>query len=924
MIAIGKIFFFVLTLLALNATAQTAANISLAGNWAFKIDSLNEGETSAWYNKPAVFFSQQIKLPGTMDDAGFGNRTNIKPELTRAVMLHLLRKVSYTGAAWYQKEITIPTGWDKKHISFFLERVIWQTNIWVDGKKINEMGESLVAPHTFNLSNYLKPGKHIITLRIDNSRKYDISLGTANFAQAYTDDTQIIWNGVIGKIELRSTSKIYLENLQVFPEAKENIIKVVSTINNSLDKTTKGSIYLSAANGATKFTASSLNITLNPGVNEITSFIKTSSALKKWDEFNPALYSLNVSVKSAEGNDVSTTSFGVRTVSTTDAHLQINNRSLFLRGTLECSIFPKLGHAPMEKNGWIKVFQTAKNYGLNHLRFHSWCPPAAAFEVADEMGFYLQIELPAWTLKIGQDKLADDFLKAEAKRIIQYYGNHPSFCFWSMGNEMQGNMQWLSDEVMALKAIDKRRLYTTTTFTFEEGFGKSPVPADDYFVTQYTKKGWVRGQGIFDTEAPSFNKDYTTAVDSLPVPLITHEIGQYAVYPNMSEIGKYTGVLKPVNFIAVKNDLIKKNLLTRANDFTQASGKLAVLLYKEEIERALKTRGASGFQLLDLHDFPGQGTALVGILDAFWESKGLITPNEFRNFCSPVVPLIRFDKATYTNNETFTASVEVANFSTASIKKAFVNWQISTESKQVIAKGKFGPSTIGIGNGITLGNITAVLNKISTAQKLTLTVSIDSTNYSNNWNIWVYPKKLPKINSEVVFTTDFTTAINALNEGKTVLLNPGKEKINGVEGKFVQVFWSPVHFPNQPGTMGLLINPAHSAFANFPTDEFTNWQWWDLCKNSTTLVLDSIGINPSAIVLRDIDNFFKNRNMASIIEAKVGKGKLLLCTMDIQHDLEKRPVAAQLKYSLLQYMEGNKFNPVTNLNENNLKKIIKQ
>ncbi|MBC7627439.1 glycoside hydrolase family 2 TIM barrel-domain containing protein, partial [Ferruginibacter sp.] len=593
------------------------------------------------------------------------------------------------------------------------------------------------------------------------------------------------------------------------------------------------------------------------------------------------------------------------------------------RGTLECSIFPKLGHAPMEKNGWRKVFQTAKTYGLNHLRFHSWCPPAAAFEVADELGFYLQIELPAWTYKIGQDKLADNFLQAEAKRIIQYYGNHPSFCFWSMGNEMQGNMQWLSDEVMALKAIDKRRLYTTTTFTFEEGFGKWPVPADDYFITQYTKKGWVRGQGIFDTEAPSFNKDYTSAMDSLPVPLITHEVGQYAVYPNMKEVSKYTGVLKPVNFIAVKNDLIKKNLLSLANDFTKASGKLAVLLYKEEIERALKTHDISGFQLLDLHDFPGQGTALVGILDAFWESKGLITPDKFREFCSSVVPLVRFQKATYTNDETFSASVEVANFSTAAIKQASVSWQIATNDKQIIAKGRWTPSTIEIGNGITLGNITASLNKISTAQKLTLTVSIENTNYTNSWNIWVYPRKLPQENSAVVFTADYTEAINALNEGKTVLLNPAKEKINGVEGKFVQVFWSPVHFPNQPGTMGLLVNPAHPAFAHFPTDEYTNWQWWDLCKNSTTLVLDSVGINPSAIVLRDIDNFFKNRNMASIIEAKVGKGKLLLCTMDIEHDLEKRPVAAQLKYSLLQYMGGNKFNPVTNLNENNLKKIIK-
>ena len=419
-----------------------------------------------------------------------------------------------------------------------------------------------------------------------------------------------------------------------------------------------------------------------------------TGVIKHWDEFNPALYKLNAALKSADGNNAATTSFGFRTINNSGASLQINNRPLFLRGTLECNIFPKQGHAPMEKNEWLKVFQTAKSYGLNHLRFHSWCPPAAAFEVADELGFYLQVELPVWSLKIGKDKSADDFLRDEAKRIIKYYGSHPSFCLLSMGNEMQGNMQWLSDEVMALKAIDKRRLYTNTTFTFKEGYGKWPVAADDYFVTQYTKKGWVRGQGIFDTDVPSFNKDYTAAVDSLPVPLIIHEVGQYAVYPNMREIEKYTGVLKATNFIAVKNDLVKKNLLPLADDFTKASGKLAVLLYKEEIERALKTRGASGFQLLDLHDFPGQGTALVGILDAFWESKGLITPNGFRKFCSPVVPLIRFDKVTYTNDETFRASVEVANFSSAAIKHAAVIWQLITENKQVIAKGKFSPSPL--------------------------------------------------------------------------------------------------------------------------------------------------------------------------------------------------------------------------------------
>ena len=241
----------------------------------------------------------------------------------------------------------------------------------------------------------------------------------------------------------------------------------------------------------------------------------------------------------------------------------------------------------------------------------------------------------------------------------------------------------------------------------------------------------------------------------------------------------------------------------------------------------------------------------------------------------------------------------------------------------LISNGKFSVSKIDIGNGITIGNITASLNKITSAQKLTIAVSIENTNYSNEWSIWVYPKNIPINENAVFFTTNANDAIKALNEGKTVLLNPAKEKIKGVEGKFVQVFWSPVHFPDQPGTMGLLIDPAHPAFKDFPTDTYSNWQWWDLCKNSTTLVLDSTGIPSSAIVLRNIDNFFKNRNMASIIEAKVGKGKLLLCTFDINEDLLNRPVSAQLRYSLIKYMNSKQFDPVTILYEKDIKILIK-
>lgn len=928
MITSKKIFLFILIVLSINAKAQPAY-LSMSGEWGFKIDSTNEGEKAAWYNNPSSFFGQKIKLPGTMDDAGYGTPVTVHSEtdnyqINKEILLHLWRKVSYTGPAWYQKEVVIPAGWSNKHIELLLERVIWETKVWVDGKEINDIGESLIAPQTFDLSAFLKPGKHTITLHIDNSKKYDISLGDRDFAHIYTNETQIIWNGVIGKIGLEAKSQTYFDNVQVY-NANENAkyINVKATLNNQTERTSKSKVELSVEKGGIIYGSFNKAVSLEPGANEFNFKIIITRPTKNWDEFNPALYNFKSKIISGKDYDVNNCSFGFRTICNEDAHLRINDRLLFLRGTLESDIFPKIAHAPMEKDAWIKVLNTAKSYGLNHLRFHSWCPPEAAFEAADEIGFYVQVELPVWTLKIGQDKAADDFLKREAERIISNYGNHPSFCFWSMGNEMQGDMQWLSDEVNTLKAQDKRRLYTTTTFTFEKGYSKWPVAADDYFITQFTKKGWVRGQGIFDTDSSSFDKDYSAAVDSLPVPVITHEVGQYAVYPNIAEIPKYTGVLSPRNFLAVKNDLIRKNLLSLAKDYTASSGKLAVLLYKEEIERALKTKGVSGFQLLDLHDYPGQGTALVGILDAFWESKGLITPRDFRKFCSPVVPLIRYPRAVYTTDENFTASVEVANFGASAVNHPSIDWQIIDAANSVLASGKFQPEKIEVGNGISIGEINFSLSKIKTAQKLAIKVSIKNTPYTNDWNIWVYPKIIHQKESDIVFTTEYSEAINALKEGKKVLFNPGKEKINGVEGKFVQVFWSPVHFPKQPGTMGLLIDKDHPAFKDFPTDTYTNWQWWDLCKNSTTLELDSAGINPSTIVLRDIDNFFKNRNMASIIEAKMGEGKLLFCTMDIHSDMENRPVSEQLKFSLLNYMNSKNFNPGVDIDKEALKQLIK-
>ncbi|SCD20869.1 putative Beta-galactosidase [Proteiniphilum saccharofermentans] len=900
----------VLGLVALFSTSckQSVKEINLAGEWEVILDSLDQGIAGEWYSRT---FIDKITLPGTLCDAAYGTPCILEPVMEKEIFLNLKAKYEYIGPAWYRKEVTIPRDWEDKNILLTLERVIWNSQVWINGKKVEGYNESLSTPHYFELGNYLVAGqKNSIAIRIDNRKQHDISV--RNLAHAYTNDTQTIWNGILGRMSLTAKDKISIEELRLTPNVDNKKVNVAVRTSSPIS----GKIVMAVNDPAGKVLPD-MEVPIE-GSEVVFDYLMDDPLL--WDEFNPNIYSVTATLQSDEFIDTKNEIFGMRKLTNKDALLQINDRRLFLRGTLECAIFPLKGYPPTDKAGWKKVFSTARDYGLNHIRFHSWCPPKAAFEVADEMGFYLQVELPLWVLNVGEDKATVDFLYDEADRIMKEYGNHPSFCFWSLGNELQGDFGVMDKLLTSIKERDHRHLYMTTSFTFEQGHGSWPEPNDDFWVTQWTKNGWVRGQGIFDSQPVSFNNDYSSAVEGLPVPLITHEIGQYSVFPNLKEMDKYTGNLMPLNFKAVAEDLEKKERLHLADDYLMASGKLAVILYKEEIERALKTPGFSGFQLLDLHDFPGQGTALVGIIDAFWESKGLITPEEFRRFCSPVVPLARFEKATYLNSETLNVQFETANFSDRILKDIQPLWSLSRTDGTIVAQGELNRQDISVGNGLVLGNISVPLTPVSEAGKLVLTIRFKDTEYRNSWDIWVYPEAIPEIENDIFYTRNFTEAQKALEQGKKVLLNPAKEEINGLEGKFVQVFWSPVHFPNQPGTMGILCDPAHPALAHFPTEMHSNWQWWDICKNAKTIELDNLKGNLQPIV-RMVDNFYKNRNLGLVFEAKVENGKLLFCSSDLADNLDSRPVARQLYYSLIKYMESSQFSPSEEVSFERIKTI---
>jgi hypothetical protein len=810
-------------------------------------------------------------------------------------------------------------------IVLFWSDVTGTRRYWVDGRSAGS-ADSLSVPHEYDLG-VLGAGTHRLAIRVDNT----VRVGVGVNAHSVSDHTQTNWNGIIGGIELRAYDDLRIDDVQVYPDIEHRDARVCVTILNPSGTRNAGTVTLQATsfNSARRHKVPEQRALFAIDGEDTTVEISypMGDDVLLWDEFSPNLYRLTVSIRGKDFEDQRTVVFGMRQFTAQGTQFAVNGRKTFLRGTLECSIFPLTGYPPTDVRNWRKVLAAAKAHGLNHLRFHSWCPPEAAFVAADEMGVMFQIECAAWTNSgptIGDGAPIDEWIYAEGDRILKAYGNHPSFCMLAYGNEPAGRRQgeYLGKLVNYWKDKDPRRLYTSAA-------GWPIIPENEFHSTP-GPRGHQWGAGLksrFNAEPLKTDCDYVDSVNEHAVPIVSHEIGQWCVYPNLDEIRKYKGVLKAKNFEIFRDSLRAQGMLGQARDFLIASGKLQTILYKEEIEAALRTDGFGGFQLLDLHDFPGQGTALVGVLDPFWEYKGYVRPAEYRRFCRETVPLLRMPKCVWTDDETFTGQVQIAHFGPAPMPGAVVLWQLAYPNGRPLAWGRFEAVDIPIGNGDSLGAIDLDLSQVRTPTKLTLAVDIEGTNYGNSWDLWVYPSRsIPPADSDILIVEQLDAdALRALRRGRKVLLMPNPQNVTGdVPPGFTTIFWNTQWTNNQPPhTLGILCDPKHPALSSFPTEFHSNWQWWDLIANSKAMVLDEFreGLEP---IVQVIDDWNRNRKLGLIFEGTVGDGKLLVCSIDLRTDLDQRPVARQMRQSLLDYMAGPAFRPKRPLRVEALDGLLKK
>jgi hypothetical protein len=949
---LGLVASIVIGLVASVSVAQAYDEkiLPLAGTWSFRLDGDNVGMKELWFTKS---FEDTVQLPGTTDT---NKKGTFKDE--RAVD-RLSRVWFWMGPAWYQREVTIPESWKGKRITLLLERTK-NTRVWVDNRDCGA-DDTLSALQIFNLTGALTPGRHTLTVLVDNSK-----LPPVGPSHAVDERTQTNWNGIIGKMELRATDPVWIEDLQVYPDAAKKQARVRAVIGNITGQPIIGNLAVKCRSynvaKPADFGTQSVDVRLSDERKVIEFTYQPGSEVPLWDEFQPALLRLDVQLTATTGGqslcDQQSATFGMRDFKRDGQRLTINGRTVFLRGKHDAALFPLTGYPPMDKAGWLRYLGIAKEWGINHIRFHSWCPPEAAFEAADELGMYLQPEFPnkrdafkasqsaeAAEYNVdfmelpGADPNASlyDYAVRECELIFRHFGNHPSFVMFTLGNEL-GREPAMAELIARFKKRDPRHLYAQASNGMH--WDPSYAEGDDFWVTSKTglNKNPVRasffirdmpGGGYIYSRPPSTRGDFTTSIAASPGPVVGHETGQYQVTPDFREIPRYTGVLKARNLEIFRDRLKAANMLDLSLDFMRASGALSAICYREDIEAALRTPGFGGFQLLDLQDFPGQGTALVGMLNVFMESKGIIEPAAWRQFCCETVPLLLMEKYTWTSDETFTAEVKVAHYGPKDIQKAHVRWRLCEGNAQEIASSDFGPILIKEGGLRSIGTIAVPLHKIKTPQKVKLALQIAGTPYENQYDLWVYPSKVATDVPKSVLTTNRLDAatMQVLADGGSVLLFPPlTELTTSVEGAFPTDFWCWPMFVRAalrkkseppPGTQGFFCDPKHPALAEFPTEFHSNWQ---IVKNSRPLILDETPADYRPII-HVIDNFGRNHKLGLLFETKVGKGKLLVCASDLPACLEY-PEVRQLMHSLLRYVASPDFDPKTELDREFLKKLL--
>ncbi len=863
------------------------------------------------------FAEAEVSLPGTLDRSGLGlpddpNRQWKVEEVRRIgfwqegepIVTRLTRLHTYEGKALFSRKVCwqVPQG---KRIFAEVERARC-LSLTVNGRTAPLLpGASPSTPWVFEVTG-LCTGEDEFTFCSDNSYP-GMARDDIVYSSAASDETQTNWNGLLGWIRIRVEEAAFVEAVRVYPAG--DTLDVCVRLNCA--EPWKGRLQ-----AASQALCSSAEVTVraDQGITEV--WLRTLPVREdalRWDLEAGNLCELTVS---PDGMDSSSAAFGLRRFASEAGSLTLNGRKIFLRGEANCAAFPETGHPPMEIGAWKEILQRYQNYGANFVRFHSHCPPEAAFTAADELGMLLEPELSHWNPENAfATEESRNCYRQELTAILSRLANHPSFVMLSLGNELhadEAGHAYMTELLRLARDMDPTRLYANGSNTHYGHLG--PDPDSDFFTAANCWQLPMRATGAnmhgwLNQGPPDADHDYQPTVEAIrkvsAQPIFSFEVGQYEVLPDFDEIADYRGVTRAENLCHIRRKVEAAGLMPVWKQWVEATGELSLKCYRAEVEAALATKGYSGICLLSLQDFPGQGTALIGMMNAHLQPKPypFAQPERFRAFFRDALPLLRLPRFTYQAGEEAAAPLLLANYSRETVEGS-VAWKL--QGKRFHAMGQLMPCRCAPGTLSKLGEIHLRLPEVAMAEKLTMTVRAGAC--ENTYSLWVYPAVQPVCPPDVYECRALTTEAKAvLERGGKVYLAPdstAEALPRSVQAHFSSDFWSVCTFPTQDGTMGQYINSSHPVFRSFPTEAHTDWQWWRMATQRAAVLPGYMDC-----IVAEMDSYAYLRPMAQLLECCCGNGRLMLSTMAL-HTLQDYPEARTLQDAIYRYMASDSFQPV--------------
>ena len=911
----------------------------------------------------------QMFLPGTLDENGIGhkdagaNQWHPDAELGNAlgevdadapIATRFTRKHTFEGEARLSRRVRveIPKG---KRVFLEAERAR-ALRLFVDEKEYPSMyPPSISSPYVFELTG-LKDGEHEVTFLSDNSYP-GMPHDAIVYSSAATDETQTNWNGILGYLRLRTENEVFVSEINVFPEEKELRVRVCISAVHSF----RGILRLESEALKEPF---GMHVEGEEGILETEIRVPLVEHVRLWDEEEGDLYEMwavlsrekrtDAAFVSQESDSAETAScgqeilsekkvsFGVRTFGDNGhGRLALNGRTIFLRSEANCCEFPETGHPPMTVEEWEEILKRYRSYGVNCMRFHSHCPPEAAFTAADRLGMLMQPELSHWNPRDAfETEESYRYYMGELDGILRMLANHPSFVMLTLGNELHATETGharMNELLRYARTRDNTRLYANGSNVHygDKGCDEN----SDFYTSQSCYEAKIRGtfaemKGYINHEYPGAGHNYDSDMELIrreyKKPVFSFEVGQFEVLPDFRELEAFQGISDPANLRLIQEKVRERGLEEVWEQYVEATGELSRIGYREEIEAAMRTKDLSGISLLGLQDFPGQGTALVGMMDAHLQPKpyAFAKPERFRAFFRESLPLVLLEKYTYETSETLKADILVANFGKQEIVGE-LRWEIrtvqtakeqcrekqgcaggSSDSKvciETVTSGSLGMKHCPQGTHTLAGKLEIPLVFAKVATRFDLIVKVGET--ENTYPIWVYPPVKPVCPKNVYETKVFDEkTIEVLKKGGCVYLTPDADKEHlpaSIQAQFTTDFWSVGTFAGQEGGMGQLIEAEHSIFRDFPTEFHTNWQWWAMAGQRAVILPYRM-----QCIVTEMDSYAYLRPMAQLVEFRCLEGTVLLSAMGLQN-LQQYPEARALLAGIYRYLSEGNFSKVT-------------